>query len=146
MRFVFALTNSQILEIHSRQIERFGGELGLREEGTFDMLATAPYQSVFGTDCYPSIFDKAAKYLEGFARHQVFYDGNKRTALDTCLTLLAINDVKLTLNAVQLYEYTLEIANNKEIDIGEISSYLEKNSIVLEKDLFVSSLDDIIQE
>lgn len=140
------LTTQQILKIHDRQIEKFGGEYGLREEGTFDMLVNAPYQSIFGMDCYPSIFDKAAKYLEGFSRHQVFYDGNKRTALDACLTYLWINDYKLIMDPYELYEYTMTIANNKEITTGEISKFLEEHCKSLIKDLENIQINDILKE
>lgn len=140
------LTAKQILEIHDRQIAKFGGDYGLREKGTFEMLSTAPYQSVFGLDCYPSVFDKAAKYLEGFARHQVFYDGNKRTALDTCLTYLAVNDYVLDLDAYTLYNYTLMISNEKEISTREIALFLEVHSISLNKELDVSIENDILEK
>ena len=140
------LTTKQIFEIHDRQIAKFGGDYGLREEGTFEMLSAAPYQSVFGVDCYPSVFDKAAKYLEGFARHQVFYDGNKRTALDSCLTYLAVNDYALNLDAYALYKYTLKISNEKEISTGEIAKYLEEHSISLNKGLDVSLENDILKK
>lgn len=140
------LTSEQIIKIHDRQIKKFGGDYGIREEGTFDMLVNAPYQSIFGMDCYPSIFDKAAKYLEGFSRHQVFYDGNKRTGLDVCMTYLWINNYKLTLNAIDLYKYTLNISNNKDIEIGEISTYLKEHSICLNKEFENTRIDDILKE
>lgn len=129
------LTSKQILKIHDNEIKKYGGEYGIREEGTFDMLVNAPYQSIFGMDCYPSIFDKAAKYLEGFARHQVFYDGNKRTALVVCGTFLAINNYHLQLEPLQFYKLTLNIANNKSIETEEISKFLKEHSISLEKEL-----------
>lgn len=140
------LTPEQIIKIHDEEIRKYGGEMGIREEGTFDMLANAPYQSIFGMDCYPSVFDKAAKYLEGFARHQVFYDGNKRTALVACGTFLAINNYHLQLKPMQFYKLTLDIANNKNIEVGEISKFLEEHSISIEKGLENIREDDIVKE
>lgn len=32
-----------------------------------------------GQDLFPDIYDKAVRYLFGFATNQVFRDGNKRT-------------------------------------------------------------------
>lgn len=140
------LTAEQIIKIHDNEIKKYGGEYGIREEGTFNMLVNAPYQSAFGIDCYPSVFDKAAKYLEGFARHQVFYDGNKRTALVSCGTFLAINNYHLRLEPMQFYQLTLDIANNKNIETGEISAFLEKHSIPLEKDFENTKENDILIE
>lgn len=140
------LTAEQIIKIHDNEIKRFGGEYGLREEGTFDMLVNAPYQTIFGTDCYPSVFDKAAKYLEGFARHQVFYDGNKRTALVTCGTFLAINNYHLILEPMEFYNLTLKIANDKNIDTGHISKFLEEHCLHIEKELENINQNDIIKE
>lgn len=127
------LTSKQILKIHDNEIKKYGGEYGIREEGTFDMLVNAPYQSIFGMDCYPSIFDKAAKYLEGFARHQVFYDGNKRTALVVCGTFLAINNYHLQLEPLQFYKLTLNIANNKSIETEEAGLLCRNKKIKSER-------------
>jgi len=140
------LTKEQILKIHDSQIAKHGGEYGVREEGTFDMLVNAPYQSVFGVDCYPSVFDKAAKLLEGFARHQVFYDGNKRTALVSCGTFLAVNSYHLQMGPMEFYNLTLQIANNKDVSIEEISKILESCCIEIDKNMDFISRSGILEE
>ena len=75
------LTPEDIELIHGEMVAEYGGSDGIRDNGLFLSVCQSPYQSVFGEDAYPTLYDKAAKYLTDFARYQVFVDGNKRTAL-----------------------------------------------------------------
>ena len=129
---MFIITYDDILNIHNKMIEKYGGDYGIRDEGTLQMLCEQPYQNCFGQELFPTLYDKAAKFLEGFARHQVFYDGNKRTAFLSMATFLACNDIELTLNNDEAYNYTMEIANNKDITLESISDFIKNNSIIKE--------------
>lgn len=122
-------TKEQIIHIHDRGINDFGGSFGIRDENLFDSVCNAPYQSVFGSDLYPTAFDKAAKYLLDFARYQVFIDGNKRTGYLTCLTYLKANSIKLTLSPHEMYNLTMGIANNRITEVEDISNILKKNAV-----------------
>lgn len=121
------LTRRNIEFMHDRMILKYGGELGIREEGTLDMLCEQSYQSFLGDDLYPSVFDKAAKYVEGFATHQVFYDGNKRTGLETMIAFLGMNGYDFTLDNTKTYDFVMRIANDKTFTLEQISAVIEQN-------------------
>ena len=78
-----------------------------------------PYQTFFGSDLFPDIYDKAVRYLFGFATNQVFIDGNKRTAVMTMLVFLSINGVEIDVTNDDLIRLGLEVANGnlKESDV-----------------------------
>lgn len=116
--------------MHDKQIEEFGGIYGVRDGGLLDSVSKAPYQSCFGSDLYPSIFDKAAKYLYDFSTYQVFLDGNKRAGLCTASMFLKMNGYELDMNYTQVYEMTMSLANGDIQSLEEISKLLEKNSII----------------
>lgn len=124
------LTKEDLVFLHDSQIEEFGGIYGVRDEGLLDSVSKAPYQSCFGSDLYPSIFDKAAKYLYDFFTYQVFLDGNKRAGLCTASMFLKMNGYELDMNYAQVYQMTMDLANGNIQSLDEISKLLEKNSII----------------
>lgn len=107
------LTQDDVLEIHDAYINKYGGIKGIRDEGLFSQLCEAPYQSFAGIDLFPSLYEKAAKYLDGFAKHQVFLDGNKRTAAGAMMVYLEANGVKTSYEKGELADLTLDVANDK---------------------------------
>lgn len=118
-----------ILQLHDNNLRIYGGEYGFVDEGTFEMLCVQPFQSVFGMDLYPSLYDKAAKFVEGFATHQVFRDGNKRTGFAAMNMFLSLNGVELTLNEEQAKDFVLDIAEKRIVGIETISRFIEENSM-----------------
>ena len=105
------ITKEQVLALHDKSIERFGGLKGIRDEGLFESSCVAPYQTMFGNDLYPDIYDKAIRYLEGFATNQVFIDGNKRTAVACMMLLLRLNGIYPKLSNKELSQLCLDFAN-----------------------------------
>ena len=95
------LTYDQAIAIHSRQLRRFGGAPGLRDEG---MLRSALQRPVNKWQYEQAqLPELAAAYAFSLAKNHAFVDGNKRTALATCLVFLSENgllrDEKLEVDA-----------------------------------------------
>ncbi len=122
------LTTKQILRIHDEQIDMWGGCKGIRDVNLFESQCSAPYQTFSGDELFPDVYDKAVRYMFGFATNQVFIDGNKRTAAAVALVYLAVNNIELDLKSVDLYILTMSIANH-EIDEGLVKSYLVRHTI-----------------
>lgn len=77
-----------VLAIHQRQIERFGGFDGIRDEGLLDSALAQPQATFFGELLNPTIHHGAAAYLYHLAKNHPFLDGNKRTAFATTIAFL----------------------------------------------------------
>ena len=85
------VSKSMVLSIHARQIERFGGTPGVRDEGLLESALAQP-QATFGGDfLHPTISEQAAAYLYHIAMNHPFIDGNKRTAFAVTDTFLRLN-------------------------------------------------------
>lgn len=85
------LTLSQVIAIHSRQLRRFGGAPGLRDQG---MLESALERPVNRWSYEQSGFTElAAAYAFGLAKNHAFVDGNKRIAFMAMVTFLRKNGV-----------------------------------------------------
>ncbi|AOZ97891.1 Fic/DOC family protein (plasmid) [Butyrivibrio hungatei] len=87
-----------------------------------------PYQTFGGADLFPNIYDKAVRYLFGFATNQVFRDGNKRTAAITMLVFLHFNDIELDISSSELAQVTLDVAN-KKLTEEQVKQFLIKHTI-----------------
>ncbi len=122
------LDEADVLKIHDKQVELYGGIKGIRDEGLFSQLCEAPYQFFSGIELFPSVIDKAAKYIDGFARHQVFLDGNKRTAASVMIIFLKINGIETTYNNNSLTDLTLAVAND-EISFDDIVQSIKEHSV-----------------
>jgi death-on-curing protein len=118
------LTISQVLNIHQRQIQRFGGTSGVRDEGLLDS-ALAQSQATFGGELlHPTIHEQAAAFLYHLAMNHPFIDGNKRTAFAVMLTFLSLNGYTLNLSQEQAYNLVIQVVQ-KEISKEELSAFLE---------------------
>lgn len=126
MNEIIYLDGEDIREIHEEALALYGGLSGEYESGLIDFVAEKPSMVSFGTELYPDLFMKAAIYLEGFATHQYFCDGNKRTALNVALTFLAINGYILEMDKMALYRLTKQVAN-KRVDINELAKIIKLN-------------------
>lgn len=126
------MTKNDLITLHDNQVYQFGGILGVRDEALLDSVSKAPYQGVFGQELYPTVFDKAAKYLFDFANYQIFLDGNKRTGLSTATMLLEMNGYELDMDFSEVYDLTMQIANGKITEIADVSKILEENAVQIE--------------
>lgn len=68
-----------VVAIHLDQIERYGGEAGIRDAGLLES-AVAQARATFGGEfLHADLFQMAAAYLFHIAKNHPFVDGNKRT-------------------------------------------------------------------
>ncbi len=114
-----------VLEIHSRQLEEFGGASGIRSQSGIEAAVGVPKATFDNQDLYPTIFSKAAAYAFHIAEAQAFVDGNKRVALDAALTFLAINGYELNEECMELYEAMIAIAERRMNKV-ELADLFEK--------------------
>ena len=75
------LSKEEIIAIHDYYIEKYGGLYGIRDDNLLESQVESPYQIFAGEDLFSSDFDKAVRYMFGFATNQIFIDGNKRTSV-----------------------------------------------------------------
>ena len=86
------LTYDQIIAIHSRQLRRFGGAAGLRDDSLLRSAIERPINKWHYEQS--ELPELAAAYAFGLAKNHAFVDGNKRIAFMGMMTFLRINDVR----------------------------------------------------
>ena len=121
------LTVEEILILHYKLVEDFGGSHGVRDEGRLKSVESAPAQEVFGKELYPTLFEKAAVYIRSIIGDHPFSDGNKRTGITTAAVFLARNKVDLSAKPKDLEDFAVKVATD-HLDISTIASWLKSNS------------------
>ncbi len=88
------LSYELVIAIHERQLREHGGPPGLRDQGALESALDRSKNrwAYEGAD----LAQLAAAYAFGIAKNHPFVDGNKRTALLTLGTFLALNNIALT--------------------------------------------------
>ena len=69
-----------VLEIHDRLVDEYGGLKGVLNFGLLQSALEMPKAMFNGRYLHRTIFDKAAAYLFHITKNHSFVDGNKRTA------------------------------------------------------------------
>lgn len=80
------LTVAEVLAIHHRQIESYGGTHGVRDVGALEAAVFRPQ-----TGYYTSLAEEAAGLMESLANNHPFLDGNKRVAFDASHPFVLMN-------------------------------------------------------
>jgi death-on-curing protein len=97
--------------MNRRLLEATGGRLyGVRDPHRLAYLV----EIVQDDQLFPTLWDKAAMYLQRLAVSQAFIDGNKRTALISTLVFLSLNGYLLSEpSQVKVENFMIEVALKK---------------------------------
>lgn len=99
---------AEVLEIHRRLLEQFGGRPGLRDEGLLDsaLLAAANRQHYEGA----GLAICAATYAFHLTSNHPFLDGNKRVGAAVAEIFLRLNGAQLSASNDEIVSLFLNIA------------------------------------
>lgn len=124
MRYLVA---RQVLLIHERIVDRFGGAGGLRDWGLLDSAINRVRATCDGKDLYPDIFTKAGALGHSLVLNHPFVDGNKRTAWEAMHTLIEENGHSLQAEHDEIVELMLRI-EDKSLEVEHIAVWLRDRS------------------
>jgi len=107
------LNLAEILEIHRDQIERYGGQPGIRDLGLLQSALAMPAAGFGGRYLHEDLLEMAAAYLFHIARNHPFVDGNKRTGAVAALVFLSLNDIEIEAEEEAFEQAVLAVAEGK---------------------------------
>lgn len=99
------------------------GKDKVRDMDLLEAAAGRPMQSVFGTDAYLTLEEKAAALLHSIARNHPFADGNKRTATIAALFMLDVNGRRAQWDEDEALERIIEVAEGRT-SLDEFAAWL----------------------
>jgi death on curing protein len=121
------LSVDQVIALHRRAIELYGGLDGIRSEHQLASAVFQPQATAFGEDAYPSLAEKAAAYGYFLAESQCFIDGNKRTAALAMITFLHGNGFELAPSDDEELAEVFECLGSDTIDQREFFDWVIKH-------------------
>ncbi len=103
-----------VLLLHGDQVDRYGGEHGVRDLALLESAVAQPQATFGGEFLHKDLFEMAAAYLFHIVQNHPLVDGNKRTALGAAVLFLAANGYELTeTGTAELADLVLEMVVQK---------------------------------
>ncbi len=118
------LAEEEILLIHFKLIERYGGSHGLRDSERIKSVVAAPRQELFGAEQYSDLCEKAAVYAHNIIGDHPFTEGNKCTGITTAVIFLQRNKQSFTAKQGELENFAVRIATGR-LDVPTIAAWLQ---------------------
>lgn len=116
---VLFLSLDEVLAIHERVIEVFGGAEAVRDLG---LLESALYRPQSGY--YQDLISMAAALFESLLINHPFVDGNKRVAFFATDVFLRLNGWRLDVDAHQAYSMLSELLESGQCDFEHLSTWI----------------------
>lgn len=120
-RDVLHPTLDEVLIIHERLIEAFGGAAGVRDLG---LLESALYRP--RTGYYEDLASMAAALFESLLMNHPFVDGNKRVAFFATDVFLRLNGWKLAVQPEQAHAFLVGLLERGECDLEHLLPWLRR--------------------
>ena len=121
------MTLDEVLALHADQVERYGGDLGIRDLALLESAIAAPTASYQGEFLHGSLYEIAAAYLFHLVKNHPFVDGNKRVALISTIVFLGFNDLALTAEPDALTNLVIGVADGS-VSKAEVAVFLKQNT------------------
>lgn len=107
------LTLDEVLEIHRRQVELYGGADGVRDPAGLESAIATPMATFGGQYLHATIPAMAAAYLFHVCQNHPFVDGNKRSGANVAITFLLMNDWDLDFSEDELVDLVLSVTSGE---------------------------------
>lgn len=115
------LSLDEVLAIHERVIEAFGGSTGVRDRG---LLESALYRPQSGY--YESLEGMAAAMFESLLINHPFVDGNKRVAFFATDVFLRLNGWKMRVGAKAAHAFLVKRLGSGTCDFDHLLPWIRK--------------------
>lgn len=120
------LSLDEVLAIHGRLIERFGGAEGVIDLGLLESALHRPR-----TGYYRDIAEMAAALFESLIMNHSFVDGNKRAAFFATDVFLRLNGWKLAVEAKKAHSFIIGLLESKECDLRHLLPWIRRSMVKL---------------
>lgn len=116
------LSLEEVLAIHERLIDRFGGAAGIRDQG---LLESALYRPQTGY--YKDLASMAAAMFESLLLNHAFIDGNKRVAFFATDVFLRMNGWKLSVDGSVAHKFLIGHLEAGSCNYDTLQSWINKS-------------------
>jgi death-on-curing protein len=120
---VYYLDIEDVLLLHKRQLEAFGGAPGIRDAGLIEAALARP-QSGY----YKDRIEEAAALWESLTMNHGFIDGNKRVGFAATYVFLRINGLTLTASVKTTLKFVIGKLEARDFTKDVLDAWLRKHT------------------
>ena len=117
------LSLAEVLAIHTDQIEKYGGSHGIRDPGQLESALFRPQSGYYDNE-----IQQAAAVWESLSQNHPFIDGNKRTAFAVTYTFLLMNNILVTADAGQIWQFLHKNYVTGQMRYDVLHAWLQENT------------------
>lgn len=117
------LARADVDAIHSRQLARFGGQYGIRDDTAIESALARPQQKWHYAE-ERDIIPLAASYAFGFTRNHGYVDGNKRVGFVAMAIFLDLNEWELEVDEADVIRTMLALADGR-LSESELATWVQ---------------------
>jgi death-on-curing protein len=118
-KHVLFLSLDEVLEVHERVIDAYGGADGVRDLG---LLESALYRPQSGY--YEDLVTMAAALFESLLMNHPSVDGNKRVAFFATDVFLRLNGWRLEVDANEAHVLLIDLLRSGRCDLEHLSEWI----------------------
>lgn len=107
---IFLMIDEVIL-IHQDQIERYGGDTGIRSSELLESAIAQPCATYASKLLHPTLSEQAAAYAYHLIKNHPFTDGNKRVGTVAALIFLGLNGYEIRASNHELEKIIMGVAS-----------------------------------
>lgn len=107
------LTLGEVLEIHRDQINRYGGDPGIRDLGLLQSALAMPASGFGGQYLHGDLFEMGAASLFHIVQNHPFVDGKKWTGAVSALVFLELNGIDVDMDEDAFENMVRSVAEGK---------------------------------
>mgnify|MGYP003687532129 FL=1 len=117
------LSLAEVLAIHTDQIEKYGGSHGIRDPGQLESALFRPQSGYYNDE-----IQQAAAIWESLSQNHPFIDGNKRTAFAVTYTFLLVNNILVTADTGQIWQFLHRNYETGQMRYDVLYAWLQENT------------------
>jgi death-on-curing protein len=119
----YYLDMQDLLVLHRRQIQQFGGAPGIRDAGLLEAALSRP-QSGY----YRDLIEEAAALWESLTMNHGFVDGNKRVGFAATHVFLRINGLDITATSQDTLQFVIGSLEVGVFEKERLEAWLRSNT------------------
>ena len=117
------LNLKQVIMLHERQIEQFGGPSGVRDAGLIETALQRPQ-----TGYYADLIEEAAALWESLTMNHGFVDGNKRIGFACLYAFIGLNGLRITASSVDILSFIVTSLEADAFTKDNLDAWLRGNT------------------
>ena len=118
------LSLDEVLAIHERLIETFGGPEGVRDKGLLESALFRPQ-----TGYYDDLVEMAAALFESLIMNHAFVDGNKRVAFFATDVFLRLNGWKFSIDPDNAHAFLIGLLERGECRVEKLLPWIRQSIV-----------------